>query len=205
MFRQDIINKIIQKYDYKSYLEIGVASPDATFNKINVAYKVSVDPRTDYQYTYNLTSDDFFRANKENFDCIFIDGLHHSEQVYRDIKNSLKILNEGGTIVCHDMNPPSEASQIVPQAAGEWCGDCWKAWMNLRFRHSDLSMFVVNTDYGVGIIRKGFQKRVPLSFDLSYANFDKNRKEWLNLVTVEEFEKIIRNSLGFIDFYLNEV
>ena len=62
-----------------------------------------------------MTSDEFFEQNKEKFDIVFIDGLHHSEQVYKDILNSLNILNEDGTIICHDMNPTEEFRQIVPR------------------------------------------------------------------------------------------
>ena len=52
-----------------------------------------------------MTSDDFFRDNKEKFDLIFIDGLHETNQVDRDIENSLKFINKGGTILLHDCLP----------------------------------------------------------------------------------------------------
>jgi len=189
--RSDIINKLIAKYKYESYLEIGVANPQSTFEKIIALKKTGVDPRTDYHSTYQMTSDSFFEQNKEDFDIIFIDGLHHKDQVFRDIENSLHVLNDGGTIVCHDMSPPNEACQVVPQSVGEWCGDCWKAWMLLRFTRPDLKMFVVDTDYGVGVIQKGQQLLVPLSFDLSWENLVKNRKKWLNLKSIEEFKNEI--------------
>ena len=80
-------------------------------DKINIKYKVGVDPcleAHDREPTFKLTSDDFFAKNKETFDIIFIDGLHESEQVERDINNSLLCLNQGGYIVCHDINPTKE-------------------------------------------------------------------------------------------------
>jgi hypothetical protein len=138
-----------------------------------------------------MTSDDFFAQNKETFDVIFIDGLHWSEQVYKDIINSLKILNEGGFIICHDINPPDEGHQIYPQpqTQSNWTGDCWKAWVKLKTERSDLQMCVVDTDYGCGIITRGKQELIKVKKELTYDFLNKNRVELLNLITVDEFNQ----------------
>jgi len=104
MKRTALINYLIRKTRAKSYLEIGVWN-GANFQEISCPCKIGVDPDPDSPATLNITSDDFFAGNKGKFDLIFIDGLHHADQVERDIINSLAVLNEGGTIVCHDMNP----------------------------------------------------------------------------------------------------
>ena len=54
--------------------------------------RVGVDPVEGG--THKMTSDHFFSINKDNFDIIFIDGLHEYSQVMKDIKNSLKFLNK---------------------------------------------------------------------------------------------------------------
>ena len=77
-YRYDIIKKIIEKKKYSSYLEIGCFE-DETFNKINIDKKVGVDPNSGGNV--RLTSDNFFKINKDTFDIIFIDGLHTFEQV----------------------------------------------------------------------------------------------------------------------------
>ena len=41
-----------------------------------------------------MTSDEYFKKFKDKFDLIFIDGLHHYNQVEKDIYNSLEILND---------------------------------------------------------------------------------------------------------------
>ena len=91
MKRHEIINLLITKNNYKSYLEIGLDN-GFNFSRIEINNKISVDPALgQYSHanpTYKLTSDDFFSQNKNRYDIIFIDGLHHSEQVYKDIKNS---------------------------------------------------------------------------------------------------------------------
>ena len=48
------------------------------------------------------TSNNFFKKNSENFDLIYVDGDHASEQVSLDIINSWKILNKGGFLILDD-------------------------------------------------------------------------------------------------------
>jgi len=188
MTRTDIINFFIRKINAKKYLEIGV-SDGMNYNKVICDYIVGVDPNPLISIKNVMTSDSFFLQNYENFDVIFIDGLHISNQVYNDIINSLKFLNPNGVIICHDMNPIRESLQTIPQSETEWTGDCWKAWVKLRNENKNLSMYVVNTDYGCGVIKVGEQNNIHLS-DLTWSEFDKNRKEWLNLIDIEDFKKI---------------
>lgn len=188
MNRDEIINLLIRKYKYNSYLEIGVYD-GANFAKINCPHKVGVDPDPKTKATVFKYSDEFFADNTEKFDIVFIDGLHHWEQVARDIENSLRVLNFGGTVVMHDCNPTTKAMQQVPRIQGEWTGDTWKAFIHFR-RNADLKMFCINTDYGVGIIQKGEQMQKPLIVESpTYEQFEINKKEWLNLISVNEFSK----------------
>jgi hypothetical protein len=186
MQRYDIINTLIKKYNYTSYLEIGVQQKK-NWGQIICENKIGVDPDPSVQTTYNLTSDDFFRLRKEfTFDLVFIDGLHESEQVYRDIINSLDILNEGGTIVCHDMLPIDEKSQLVPRQTKCWMGDVWKSFVKLRYERDDLEMYTVDTDCGCGIIKRGKQEKIDRLIE-DYKDFDKNRYKAMNIVTVDQF------------------
>lgn len=61
MNRTSIINKFIDKYNYKTYLEIGVRDLNSNFNKVKCSHKLSVDPDPPYPTSFNTTSDDFFR------------------------------------------------------------------------------------------------------------------------------------------------
>lgn len=194
MKRWDIINHFIKKYSYSTYLEIG-CQKDTAFNKVEIKNRIGVDPIQGG--THRMTSDEFFSMNKKGekltFDIIFVDGLHHSEQVYKDILNGLEILNKNGTIICHDMNPTSKLMQTVPRISREWTGDCWRAWMQLRTSRADLEMRVIDTDYGCGVIRKGKQKPLVVECGpciLKYDNFALNKKTWLPLINVEDFHKV---------------
>jgi hypothetical protein len=182
MKRWDIINQLIEKNNYKSYLEIGV-NKGQCFLKIKCAEKIGVDPDKKSIATVFKTSDKFFSENNQKFDIIFIDGLHEQSQVYRDISNSLYALNDGGSVVCHDMLPNDEKMQIVPRVVSEWTGDGWKAWIRLKNERKDLDMFVINADYGVGIIRKK-----SIADRLEYSDFENNKNSLMNIVSVEEFE-----------------
>lgn len=194
MFRTDVIQTIISTKKFSRYLEIGVQNPANNFDRIFCDYKIGVDPDPNSKATYIMTSDEFFERNnkleaagyRETFDLVFIDGLHESEQVKKDIQNALDCLNPGGYIVMHDCNPSSKEMQMVPRIQSEWTGDTWKAYM--YFRQMDfLEMAVVDTDYGCGIITKGKQVPVPIDLDLTYENLVEHRKEWLNLISIPEF------------------
>lgn len=181
MKKVQIIQFFINLIGANSYLEIG-SSEGRTFNQIKCRKKIGVD--SVYLATHQMTSDKFFEQNSDLFDVIFIDGLHESEQVYRDINNSLKILNKHGYIICHDMNPESEIMQRYPRPfqQREWTGDCWKAWVRLRREREDLFMCVLDCDYGCGVIKKGLQVLLTDNLELTYKNFVVNKERWLNLI-----------------------
>lgn len=185
MDRTEIINKIIKKVNAKHYLEIGISNGD-NFNKIICENKVGVDPDPSVKCTHNITSDEFFENNSQIFDVIFIDGLHRADQVEKDILNSLSCLSSNGYIICHDINPTTELMQLIPQQTQAWTGDCWRAWVKLRQEKDDICMFVINTDYGCGIITNGRQEPLKITEEINYNNFEKYKKEWLNLIEIEE-------------------
>ena len=188
--RTQLINTIIKKFKYKSYLEIG-SGDGIHFNNIKCKDKTSVDPNKLGDAMFKLTSDQFFKTNKKKFDIIFIDGLHESEQVYKDIENALIILTDNGTVVCHDMLPTSEEMQLIPRIQEEWTGDCWKAFVRIANDFS-YDMHTIDTDYGCGIIRNTQDNPHHLyttMTKLDYTNFSINKKEWMNIKSKEWFIK----------------
>lgn len=195
-YRIELINSLIKKFNYETYLEIGIRG-GVTFRAVNCKYKTGVDPRGNP--TFKMTSDEFFKLNLERstFDIIFIDGFHTAEQVLKDFQNSLLYLNENGTIVLHDCNPHAEYLQLDiddPKRQVAWCGTVWKAIAELRHIRGDLSIFVVDIDHGLGVIRRGrqelyFDKDFPESLNWQYLV--NHRKELLNLISVEGWQESI--------------
>lgn len=198
MTRTDIINTFISKRNYNTYLEIGVGNGD-NFDQVRCNKKTGVDPSDEYKdEIYRISSDKFFELNKnelhQTFDIIFIDGLHVSGQVKRDIQNSLDVLNENGVIVLHDCNPLTEGHQIVPQQQVEWNGDVWKAILYYRINLDGYEIFTVDIDFGCGIIQKGksqySSKFVANNIDeINYQYFASNRVKILNLISWKQFLK----------------
>lgn len=185
--RHEIINALIKKHGYKSYCEIGVWHFDC-YRHIECAVKECVDPGQP-KATHVMPSDDFFKANKRQWDIFFIDGLHTEAQVYQDILNALDCLAPGGTIVMHDCNPETEWEQRDTtdyDGKGVWVGTVWRAFARLRMERQDLDMHVIDADFGCGIIRKGKQKTYPKS-ELTYPFFVQHRRELMNVIEPEEF------------------
>lgn len=194
MMRYDIINRLIKTKGLESYLEIGL-DQGVTFNQVNAKKKVSVDPAKTSRATptHLMTSNEFFEQNEDTFDIVFIDGLHHADQVYQDIMNSLSVLNPGGVVVCHDMGPKKEIHQIVPRQQTAWTGDCWKALVRFRLEHLQYSVVTVDTDWGVAIIEEADSlDDLIVQDDLSFENFLLNKREWTNLISVKEFNELYK-------------
>lgn len=194
MTRTELINSLITKYNYESYLEIGVNTPEQpgyNWVGVNIPLKHGVDPNVDT--TYKMTSDVFFEKHiSQKYDLIFIDGLHIFEQVYKDITNSLNYLKNNGTIVVHDCNPITEITQRRVRASDTWHGDVWKSIVKLRIENAELAISTVNTDEGCGIIRKGQQKLLSIDKNVDiydYAFLENNRQRALNLISVAEFKE----------------
>ena len=187
MNRWELLNRIAARIGARAYLEIGVQRGDV-FSRVEVDRKVGVDPDPRSAATIHLPSDAYFdrldaESPSERFDLVFVDGLHHREQVVRDVRNSIRYLSTGGVIVVHDCDPPSEAAGSRAMCSGVWCGDVWKGWIDLR-RELDREMFVVDTDLGCGVILEGDPRPLPDIDDPTWTEFAEHRLYWLRLKSV---------------------
>lgn len=183
----DLLNLIAAQIKAKTYLEIGVFNPAHNFDLIAVPRKVSVDPDPKADAILRLHSDSFFNLFPDyKADLIFIDGLHHADQVKRDLINAWGALNEGGVVVMHDCNPPTEATTCVPRGTQrEWCGDVYK----IAGSAEAVGKFTVDFDYGCTVLRKLPGTEFPLMFENepeSWEDFDAHRHEYLQLISVED-------------------
>ena len=190
--RYELINKVITKKNYKSYLEIG-CDENQNFDKINIQEKVGIDPKKGGNI--KMTSDSFFCTNQKKFDCIFIDGLHTYEQAKKDVINSINVLNENGMIFLHDCLPKSYFHQAVPRSRNIWNGDVWKVIVEFRVKEN-FDTFTCFIDEGVWIILK---KKNVLILKKKFNNFKKitfkefyyNYKELMNIVSYDKVEEYL--------------
>lgn len=202
--RLDVLNRLVERFGYATYLEIGVAG-GATFKNVRVADKVGVDPKWRLWYALDrrvkkTTSDRFFEKNARRFDLIFIDGLHFAEQAYRDIRNALGVLSPGGTIVVHDCMPTSKEQQMVPRVQVSWTGDVWRAFLKASL-DPELDTFILDTNRGCGVVRRSpgpgaasplAPAADPLDEDaLTWEEFAAHRSDWLRIYPPAEIYAVI--------------
>jgi len=172
------------------------------------------------QRFFEIPSDDFFSRHSQlleprGVDLAFIDGLHTYEQALRDALNCARYLRPGGVIVMHDCNPATAAIETpapsfeaaeamkVPSWDGLWCGDVWKAIVHMRALHPELDAFVLDCDFGVGIVVKS-PTTSKLSYTeadirrMSYRDLESRRAELLSLRSPDTFKTFLnaRQSLG---------
>lgn len=220
MDRVEVAQRILDRFNAKTYLEIG-SQEGFSFFQIQANRKIAVDPefkipmakrikktlakkiRMEEERYFEVTSDAFFTNapavfRKDKIDVALVDGLHTYQQSLRDVLNCLNYLSENGVIVMHDCNPRSEAvaypgnslqdaeKMNLPDWDGSWCGDVWKAIVYLRSLRNDLNVFVLDCDYGIGVVTKGKPENV-LSYSaeeinrMSYHDLESNRADFLNL------------------------
>jgi len=180
--RTETINELIKERGYTSYMEIGLGNL-ANFKAVKCEHKIGVDPKIKDEWPiYGCESDTFFSIHGSGmsmgedtkFDLIFIDGLHHSDQVERDIVNAWNCLNKGGMILIHDVKPPSLEATIVPRKQDQWTGDVFKAWYGFKEKYPKIKTGYIDEIYGLGVIEKSGHK-VKLGFvsDVEYADYMK--------------------------------
>lgn len=190
--RMIIVQKIIDIKKYQSYLEIGTFDNEL-FSFINCKEKIGIDPF--YGGTHRMTSDAFFFKNKKKFDCIFIDGLHHYDQVKKDIKNSLNFLNENGIILVHDCLPKNLLAQSIPRTVVNWNGDVWKAFVEIR-TNIELDAYTCYADHGIGVILKRKNRNV-LNIEcknfqkLKFIDFYREHNRFMNIVDFNDLIKLL--------------
>ncbi|MGH2622042.1 MAG: class I SAM-dependent methyltransferase [Sphingobacterium sp.] len=188
MNKEQIINELIEENGYTRYLEIGYFTGDS-YRKVECANKAAVDPaiketEPHAPNLHSMTSDEFFAKNEGVFDIVLIDGLHHADQVRKDVINASKCLSPNGCIVLHDVNPATKDEQIVPRKQRVWTGNCWRTFVGFRQKYPDTEAFAYPFDHGVGVIipagkkfRAHFENK-----EMSYEEFDTNRKTLLGLI-----------------------
>ena len=184
-------------------LKIAV-DPAFSFSKKVFFFNILKNPSNIFRSSYfSMTSDDFFAKRKnylkrKKLDLVFIDGLHTYEQSLADVRNTLQYLNPDGIIVMHDCSPESELSATPAKSSlevrqklhcqkewnGNWSGDVWKTIVHLR-TYEYLRVFVLDCDFGLGIIGYGKGSRLPFSHGhiqrMQYRDLAASRKELLNL------------------------
>lgn len=205
------INGIAAHFNATRYLEIGV-SGGRTFFTVDVENKVAVDPRFRFDWEprqtenvryFQMPSDEWFieHGRSEQFDLIFLDGLHTFEQTFRDFCNALTVAHPGTVFMIDDTVPTDvfsawpdhrEAvnfrraqalkSGLEGRVASAWQGDVYKTIFAIHDFFPTLSYATIMGSGNPQTLvwragRRGFQTRfnsLEAISRLNYFDFENN-------------------------------
>jgi len=222
--RFERLNALAKINSAAKYLEIGVSEGD-TFTKVNVPYKVAVDPKFRFDFEkladqntrfHEVTSDMFFSelaSEHGQFDLIYIDGLHTFEQTIRDFCTSLGTSHSRTIWLIDDTNPTGWLASIPDQElsrklrrlvgiqTNQWMGDVFKLVFVIHDFFPQFS-YATFPGHGQTVVWKETRKDFTPTWDslvkishLGYQDFLKFRDSHLSILEPDEILSSIENSL----------
>ena len=215
-YNADIVNWLAKQLNYNSYLQISTYTTGNYFDEIDsttflnkscLNYKTNntdnsevgkIAVRNDHQFymeDYQMLKKRYLN-NEQKYDIVFVDSYHTFEQTMEDLLLACELVSERGLIVVHDCKPEKKESIGNEFIEGSWLGQSYEAFIKFRYQNPQHSCFVINTDYGCGVIQKNvFNKKyleipenVTLDEAVKWSFFKKYHVKLLDLVSVNEFK-----------------
>jgi len=134
--RYEVINFVSSSDN--NYLQIGIDDIE-TFENTHFINKKGIHELNCYDNKHIIVSNsnDYFKNYSHLYDIIFIDGLHHCQQIITDFNNSINNLNKNGTIILDDIIPFHHDEQMKMPISYTytnnslisnvpWTGEVWK-------------------------------------------------------------------------------
>jgi SAM-dependent methyltransferase len=223
--RAAVLSRLTNLYAGARYLEIGVAE-GTTFFKVPAARKVAVDPEFRFDVAerrrvephadfHEVASDDYFASvvgPDEQFDVIYLDGLHVYEQTLRDLMNALHHLQPRGVVVVDDTHPPTHMAAIndldhyvrmrdyLGSDDRRWMGDVFKLVWFVEAFMPHLTYRTIANNHGQTVLwrsrradypRRTLQQVAHLTFEQMVVEEDV-----LRLQAFGEIRRELRRDLG---------
>jgi predicted O-methyltransferase YrrM len=189
-----VVNDVLMAFGGDRYAEIVTSGASPYFDSVIARVKDSF-----VELPQGFDRDDAY-------DVVLVDGWHEEEQCAHDIATALGMLRDGGALVVHDTNPPTQWHQrsgvdYVPGT--EWNGTAWRAVHRFRQDHPDIWLRTVDTDWGCTVIIPGMvafpAHSAPVSFgdaidlpelaDVDWEWFELNREAAVSLVSCSRFRR----------------
>jgi hypothetical protein len=214
--KMEIVNILSAFHGYTSYLEISTATTGGEFSRIDAARLTKA-----HRLTYNMGTGFTDRASIEfrsktrdiaecaaelgrrdaRYDVILVDPYHDYGCSYRDLDLALRCASDLGSIVVHDVLPPSNGSIISPTFVPEaWCGVTFIAYVDFLMKEN-LHFSTIDCDYGCGIIsktrrptdafaglREGWQN-ARLDHEEAFQYMSRHKHSLLNLQSGRDFAR----------------
>lgn len=196
-WRGHFFNKLIEKLNYSSYLELGVSGGQYCWNLVNCKSKVGVDANPNLNIPGVICSytDQYFSTLDENvkFDLIYIDAWHEKYQAYRDFSNSINHLTDRGIIIIHDIHPLTERHTCIQTLNG----NVYEFWIelveNYQNNTSTFIGFPGEQEGTVGIYYGNkFDETKIGKFDYSYEYFINNLPSYIYHKALTEEQTILK-------------
>ncbi len=211
--KMEIVNLLSAFHGYTSYLEISTATTGGEFRWIDVslltkshrlAYNVSTEFDDGAPIEFRSATLDIAQCVAEldrrgaRYDIVLVDPYHDYECSYRDLELAFRVLDDGGTIVVHDVLPPS-TGRIINQTfvPGTWCGLTFIAYVDFLMKETPV-FCTVDCDYGCGIVtkerqndtfaglREGWQN-ARANHEQAFRFLSRHKHRLLNLQTAGDF------------------
>ncbi len=223
--RHGVLRRLTNLYESARYLEVGV-NRGVTFDQVPAHRKVAVDPVFQFDHEqkqrenagteyHQVTSDEYFASvvgPDEQFDVIYLDGLHVYEQTLRDLMNALHHLQPQGVIVIDDTRPPTHLASLPDReeffALRRWSGSTDKRWMGDVFKLvwfvetfcPNLTFRTIVNNHGQTVLWRQRRSEVPQRTlgeiaDLSFERVVLD-EEVLQLRPFAEIRRELRRDLG---------
>jgi Methyltransferase domain len=184
--RDEVLQGLLALYAAPRYLEIGVFR-GTTFHNLEAPRKVAVDPAFQFDVAaarrdnpaasyHEVPSDTYFGTiidPGEQFDVIYLDGLHTAEQTLRDLLNALFHLAPDGIVVIDDVKPTSHLAAIpshqrfaairkrLASPERSWMGDVYKVVYFIDSFLQQLSWRTVAENHGQSVVWRCRRPEVP--------------------------------------------
>jgi len=201
-YKCDVINYLIKKYNYKSYLEISTTTTGFIYDQITninkdvFLYKPpdnnDIVIRNDIEGIKDLKD-----IKNKKYDIIFVDPYHTFIQSKKDIELAYSLLNNNGIIIIHDCYP-KHIDLVNPEFTfGPWCGETYKALIDFNINNSMVQTFVIDCDFGCGLIIKNKKRNIPyvlpdnmLLDNIDFDYFINNTEKLIDILSVSDFLEI---------------
>jgi hypothetical protein len=172
MQKFDVVNKLVERYQLRRYLEIATPTTGHKYADIEKSPLICRDRlmyncpefwsdgqdvayRTILPTSLELIRTIFAaRRGEPAYDVIFVDPFHTASCSAADIAGAWMLLQPGGWMVVHDCNPSDPQIAEPEFRQGEWCGVTYSAYIDFLFSHPWVEACTVDADYGCGVLRK---------------------------------------------------
>ena len=223
--RGQVMRRLVNLYPEPRYLEVGVCR-GKTFDQVPAARKVAVDPAFRFDHvamqeahpeaTYHpIPSDDYFSrhaAPDDEFDVVYLDGLHVYDQTLRDLLNALEHLQPRGVVVIDDTVPPTAMAAIRERRDFDaerartgsddkrWMGDVFKVVYFIQAFCPYLRYATIANNHGQTVVWRGRRDEPPFGdlADINGMTFEEfeARRDVMRFQRFGEIRRAVRRDLG---------